>query len=249
MTPGELHNINRAETDFWWYRGMRAIVRVMIASLRLPASAKGLDAGCGTGFNCLLWEREHAIQMYGVDLATLAIRYCREKSFTRSVAASVTALPFATGFFDLVTSLDVLSHIPLGQDESALHEFARVLRPGGSLLIRVPAFRVLRSRHSEFIAETHRYRAAELKEKVSAAGCEVVRWTYANAFLSPLALLKFRLLENLRRGQPHSGVEELPPLWLNRLFLLVLELEAWLIGRGVGFAFGQSLIVVAQKRA
>ncbi len=260
MTPEELHNIFKSESEFWWYRGMRAITAALLDPWLAAKSAgdalAGLDAGCGTGFNALQLEKTKGLTLFGVDLAPLGIAYCRKRGFERSAVASITQLPFPDSRFDLVITLDVLSHLPAGDDRRALAEFARVLRPGGIVLIRVPAFRSLRSRHSAFIAETHRYRALELRRMLADAGTDggadsgfdVLDSTYANALLSPIAFLKFRVVENLAKAPASSGVEEMPPRWMNHFLERILRAEAALLRLGMRFPFGQSLIVVARKR-
>ena len=85
--------------------------------------------------------------------------------------------------------------------------------------------------------------------KLAALGCPAKRWTYANCLLSPVALLKFRVWENLRRMPAASGVEELPPAWLNHSLLAMLKFEAALFRAGIRFRFGQSLIVCGRKTA
>ena len=247
MTPEELHNIFRTEEEFWWYQGMRAITRALLEPLPVRQAKRWLEAGCGTGYNALDFERHFGARISGVDLAPLGIRYCRQRRFDRSAVASVMELPFPDDCFDVVTSIDVLPVLPEGGDVRAFREFLRVLRPGGWLFVRAAAFRALRSRHSQYVAEGHRYRARELLGKLSALDCRIVRWTYANSFLSPVALFKFRIWENLRREPPHSGVEKIPPAWLNRTLLGALRLEAQFLRWGFRFLFGQSLIVVAQK--
>ena len=248
MTPEELHNIYRTEAEFWWYSGMRAITEALLDPLLVEAQGSmGLDAGCGTGFNALEIERRYGLQMYGVDLAPLAIEYCRERAFLRSAVASLMNLPFADDLFDAVISLDVLSHLPAGEDNRALKELVRVLRPGGLLALRVPAFRALRSRHSQYIAEHHRYVGSELRRKILALHCTIIKSTYANAFLSPAAFLKFRIWERIVKSPARSGVEQIPAAWLNGLLFAVLKLEAAMLRRGFHFAFGQSLIVLARK--
>ncbi len=247
MTPEELHNIYRAESDFWWYEGMRAITWALLDRLLPSGLARGLDAGCGTGMNAQELERRYKIRMYGVDLAPLGIQYCMKRDFARAAVASVLTLPFADASFDLISSLDVFPVLPPGGDEQALREFRRVLRPDGWLILRVAAFQALRSRHSQYVAERHRYRAGELLGKLAAADFRVVRWTYANSLLAPIAWLKFRIWENLTRQEPRSGVAVTLPLGLNRLLLAALQSEAALIRRGFRFAFGQSLLVAARK--
>ena len=137
--------------------------------------------------------------------------------------------------------------LPEGGDQRAIHEFARVLRPGGLLYLRSAAFNILRSRHSQFVAERRRYRGPEILRMIHAAGLQPVRDSYANFFLSPIALAKFRLWEPLTNAPPQSGVGVIPPAWMNRMLTGVLRLEASLLRRGVRLPFGQSWMVVARK--
>ncbi len=248
MTPEELHNIYRAESEFWWYQGMRSITWALLDPLLPRGLAKGLDAGCGTGMNARAIEERYGVRMRGVDLARLGVEYCYKRGFPRAAVASVTDLPFADHAFDLVSSIDVLQCLLPGGDERALREFHRVLRPGGWLVLRVAAFQALRSRHSQYIAERHRYRAGELLRKLRDARFQVLRWTYVNSFLSPVALVKFRIWENLTKQAPHSGVAANLPPWMNGLLRGVLQSEAALVRSGFRFRFGQSLMAVARKR-
>ena len=249
MTPEEFHNIYRAESEFWWYQGMRAITWALLDPLLPRGLSKGLDGGCGTGMNAQEFEKRYGIRMHGVDLELLGVQYCRKKGLDRSAVASILELPFGDNSFDFLSSMDVFPLLPPGGDDKVLQEFRRVLRPGGWLVLRVAAFRALRSRHSQYVAESHRYRAGELLSKLSAARFEVLRWTYANSFLSPVAWVKFRIWEGLTRQQPHSGVAAKLPPWLNRLLLAVLQSEAALLRSGFRFPFGQSLMAVARKPA
>ena len=247
MTPEELHNIYRAEQEFWWYQGMRAITGALLDPLLPRGLSKGLDAGCGTGMNAQEIEKRYGIRMHGVDLALLGVQYCRKRGLDRSAVASALDLPFGDNTFDFLSSIDVLPVLPPGGDDRALQEFRRVLRPGGWLVLRVAAFHSLRSRHSQYVAERHRYRAGEILGKLAAARFEVLRWSYANSFLSPVAWFKFRVWEHLTRQQPHSGVAAELPSWLNRLLLAILQSEAALLRAGFRFPFGQSLMAVARK--
>ena len=247
MTPEELHNIYRAEPAFWWYEGMRGITWALLDGHLRRGLSSGLDAGCGTGMNALAFEDRYGVRMHGVDLARLGIEYSRKRGLDRSAVASAMALPFADSTFDLVTSMDVFPVLASGDDREALREFWRVLRPGGLLVLRAAAFRSLRSRHSEYAAEKHRYRSGELLRMLADQEFTILRWTYANFFLSPVAWFKFRIWENLTRQEPRSGVAEVLPPWLNRLLLTVMRTESALIRSGFRLPFGQSLMVLACK--
>lgn len=247
ITPEELHNIYAAEERFWWYRGMRAITEAFLEQAPAMRVGRALEAGCGTGYNALELGRRFGCRVYGIDLEPLALAYGRQRKFTTAARASILALPFPDASFDLVSCFDVLPHLPRGEEGEALREFARVLRPGGWLLLRAAAFDALRSRHSQYVGERQRFRAGPLRRALAASGLRPLRWSYVNSILSPVAFLKFRLWEPLRGAPPQSGVAILPPRWLNALLHGVLRCEAAWIRRGLRFPFGQSLLVLAQK--
>jgi ubiquinone/menaquinone biosynthesis C-methylase UbiE len=248
MTPDELHNIFRTEEEFWWYRGMREITRSLLDPVLPRSGGRGLEAGCGTGYNALELGQRYNLRMTAMDLQPLAIQYCRRRGCERSLAASVMELPFPNQHFDFVSSIDVLPVLPAGGDARALGEFHRVLKPGGWMVLRVAAFRALRSRHSQYVAERHRYTAREMLALLQRLNLKVRRWTYVNSLLSPVALAKFRVWEPLRRQPPRSGVAQVPAPWLNHLLTGTLQAEAWMLRHGLCFAFGQSWMAVAQKQ-
>ncbi|HWP83794.1 MAG TPA: class I SAM-dependent methyltransferase [Terriglobia bacterium] len=248
MTPEELHNIYAAEESFWWYQGMRAITHAVLDREPAIRAGTGLDAGCGTGYNAVEMANRFGCKMYGLDLERLALGYARRRGLARAVQGSILELPFAAESFDLLTSFDVLPHLARGQEAIALAEFSRVLRPGGWLLLRVAAFDLLRSRHSQFVSERQRFRAGTLLRSLRQASLAPVHWTYANSLLSPVAFFKFRVWEPLRGAPPASGVAAALPAWLNRSLRWILRCEARYIRRGWRFVFGQSLLVLARKQ-
>ena len=247
MNPEELHNIFRAEERFWWYAGMRAITAAVLDTGLAGRGRRGIDVGCGTGYNAILFENQYGFQMYGIDLEPLGVSYCRKKGLQRSLVASILDLPFPDQSFEFVTTFDVISEFDAGNRRRALLELLRILAPGGTLLVRVPALRAFRSRHSQWVSDVHRYRFAELAQMLEGQNCRVVRWTYANFFLAPVAWLKFRVWESIRSEEPKSGVITTPPNWLNSLLTSVLTMEAVLIRRGLRLPFGLSLFLVLQK--
>jgi SAM-dependent methyltransferase len=247
MNPAEFANIARSEKDFWWYRGMREILFRMLDPLlggRRPRLA--LEAGCGTGYFSRLLQMERGWPVVPVDIAGEGLRYAREIGVRRLAQADISRLPFASGAFDLVLSLDVLPHFERGEEQGAIAEFARVLAPGGLVAVRAAALDVLRSRHSEFAAERQRFTVPALSKALERAGVRVLRATYANTLLMPVALAKFRLWEPLLRRPAASGVGPVAP-WLDALLYRALAAEAAWIGAGRGFPLGQSLILVGEK--
>ena len=127
----------RAEQSHWWYQGMAALTRSVLEIFYAPGSGLTiLDAGCGTGGGLLFLSRYGSVT--GLDISAHALCFCAERECTKVTRASVMALPFREKSFDLVTSFDILYFEGI-DDQTALRETARVLRPGGRLLIRVPA--------------------------------------------------------------------------------------------------------------
>jgi SAM-dependent methyltransferase len=248
MNPAEFAHIAAAEQTFWWYRGMRRILfRMLDPVVRARRIDRVLDGGCGTGYMARLLEQRYGWRLYAVDHGFQGLQFGRALGLERLAQADVAALPFPSGAFQAVVSLDVVVHFPRGEESSAFEEFARVLLPRGLLVLRVAALDALRSRHSEFIFERQRFTRGRLVRAVERHGFRLVRVTYANSLLLPVALAKFRLWEPLRRRPPASGVGGLPG-WLDRLLYCPLAWEARWIGAGGSFPLGQSLILMAERR-
>jgi SAM-dependent methyltransferase len=249
MNPAEFANIANSEKDFWWYRGMRAILfRMLEPHLAGRKLARVLEAGCGTGYFSYLLQTERRWPVTPVDIGWEGLRRARSMGVERAVQANVMSLPFASGVFDLALSIDVLPHLVRGEDQRGVDELGRVVARGGLVLIRAAALDILRSRHSEFVYERQRFTRARLTALAENAGIRVLRCTYANSLLLPVALAKFRIWEPLTRQAPGSGVEPVAG-WLDRILYGALAAEAAWIGAGRNLPIGQSLILIGEKRA
>ena len=247
MNPAEFANIARSEDQFWWYRGMRKIMfRMLDPFARARKMDRVLEAGCGTGHFALAVQQRYGWPVYPIDLGGEGIEYGRSLGVERLAQADIQAVPFAASVFDAVLSMDVIVHLPRGDEAKPMREFARVLRPGGLAVIRVSALDALRSRHSEFVLERQRFTKSRLVQLASECGFRVLRVTYANSLLSPMAFAKFRIWEPLSNAPPASGVEPISP-WMDKLFYANLALESLWIGSGGSFHIGQSLILIAER--
>lgn len=270
MNLDEYARMFAAEDTHWWYVGMRDTTLGLLnghlepggrlsplgdlASLPVspleaaqagkPAPLRILDAGCGTGG--LLTHLAQRGQAVGIDLSPLGLSFARQRGLPSLSQASVERLPFADAAFDLITCMDVLYHLQVHEDVAALREFHRVLRPGGYLLVKVPAFEALRGRHDQTVHTRHRYTLAELRVKLQITGFRVERATYANTLLLPLAAAK-RLLEHVLplASEGESDVQ-MPAPWLNRLLTGVMQVEARLV-RQVDLPIGVSAIALARR--
>jgi SAM-dependent methyltransferase len=231
---------HQAEDRHWWYRGRRTVLERVIAQLRLPARSRILDAGCGSGRNMVDLARHGVVT--GIELSDTSVALARARDCGEVIAGSVLEMPFAADSFDLAASLDVIEH--LEDDLAALRELRRVVAPGGSLLVTVPAYQWLWSGHDEINHHHRRYTRSGLLRVAREAGWEPVRTSYFNSLLLPAAIA-LRLLDRFSTKTTESSLDLwIPPPALNWLLERPLALEAALIGRGRRIPAGLSLLVV-----
>jgi len=247
MNPAEFANIAAAERDLWWYRGMRDILFGMLDPIAKQRHfERVLEAGCGTGYLSRLLRGRYEWNIVPLDADADGLQYARQAGTRSLVQGNIAALPFASASFDALLSIDVVPHLERGCEQATFDEFARVLRPGGLLVLRAAALDLLHSRHSEFVREKQRFTRSQLTDALELAGFRIEHSTYANSLLLPVALFKFRVWEPLTRQKPQSGVQHVPK-WLDQLLYLPLRAEAGWISRGGSLPIGQSVVLVAYK--
>ena len=235
----------RTEQSHWWYQGMAAITTKVLKRFYAPGAGLAiLDAGCGTGGGLLFLSWYGSVT--GIDLSDHALGFCAERGCREVTRASVMALPFREESFDLVTSFDILYFEGI-DDKTALQETERVLRPGGRLMIRVPAFDWLRGTHDAKVSTAHRYTSKELSGKLKTGGFEVEFMSYANMILFPLALLK-RFFERWQLTPQQDSDIAVNVGAFSSFLRSCLVLESRLI-RFWRLPFGLSVVAVAKKNS
>lgn len=232
----------RVEDHHWWYAGLRAMLRQFWQRHVTAAGPRVLDAGCGTGANLL--EAGRWATALGIDLSPDAVRFCRKRGLTRTAVGSTEQLPFPDDHFDVVLSMDVVQHQAIRDKMAPLYEIHRVLRPGGLLLINLPAYQWLHSSHDVAVHQDRRFTKRELLRMLRAAGFQPVRATYWNAFLfTPAAVV--RLWRKLHPPEQSDLVKTPGPL-VRALFRVLLAIERRLI-RACPLPFGLSVFAAARK--
>lgn len=229
-----------AELDeqHWWYRARRDILSDLIGrKIALPADARILEIGCGTGHNLAMlgaFGRVDAIEVDG------AARDIASRRLGRAVMNA--PLPALTGVedgaYDLVAILDVLEHVE--EDRAALEGMARKLKPGGRILVTVPAHPWMWSAHDVVNHHKRRYTRGTLKAVVGEAGLKLEMLSWFNSLLFPLAA-GARVAGRLT-GKEDSD-DKLPPRPVNALFEKIFGLERYALGR-LPFPPGVSLAAI-----
>jgi SAM-dependent methyltransferase len=236
VETGELEAMLALDERHWWYRGRRRMLDALLAGLDLRAGGSVLDAGCGSGRT--LDQLARFGDPHGVELNPIALSAARARGHAVR-GAPVEAIPHPEASFDLVTCLDVIEHTD--DDAVALRELRRVTRPGGRLVVSVPAHPRLWSRHDEVNGHRRRYTRRSLRAAAEPAGWHVERMTGFNVFyLAPAALVRI-----VRRDGREGGSElELTPPRLDSLLELPLRAEAALVRRGANLPPGLTLMAV-----
>jgi SAM-dependent methyltransferase len=184
-----------------------------------------------------------ALHLAGLEYFPDAARRAGGKSGAEVLAGSINALPYADASFDAVTSLDVLCHMAVDQP-AALREVLRVLRPGGMVVMNLPALPWLRSAHDSRVHTARRYTRASARAAFAEAGFTRIRVRYWNSLLLPLMIIQRKILA--RDADAPSDVTHFKP-WLNQTLFAVTEVERMLAAPGIPFSLGGSVIVTANR--
>ena len=258
MRTEDYEIMHALESDYWWFVGMREVTGALMGRHVAFRPQRILDIGCGTGINLLWMSRLHRPeQVVGCDFSQTALGLCRRTLRSSAAGAGISLargdirrLPFAAKSFDLVTTSEVLDILAPGEDEAALADIHRVLRPGGMAFVRVPAYQWLLSSHDTLFETRHRYSAGEIRRKMEAAGFRIRAVTYANTLLFPLAMTQRLLRKWFGVAGEKTDTQPWPGwlAWLDTLFRACLSAEAALLRRGWELPFGLSAICIGARR-
>ena len=243
----------KLEHDHFWFVSRRRIfTQLLDAVLGAPESATGtarepmLDIGCGAGGMMGMLARYGDV--VGLDVDREYLVYCRERGFANVLCGSGYELPFPDGKFALVSLFDTLEHIP--EEVQALREVRRVLKPGGRVLISVPAYQWLWSQNDRIAHHCRRYTRGRLRKALEDVGLVVERVSHFNTWLLPM-IVPAVLLQKLREklGLLPDGYNNMSvplPGPLNRLFAAVMSSERHLLRR-FDLPVGHSALALARR--
>ena len=233
------------EDKHWWFIARRQILEKVICRLNLPKNPQILEAGCGTGGNLQMLSRYG--QVSAMELDEIACQLANQRQVTHVKPGSLPDnIPF-TSYYDLILILDVIEH--LDDDLSALEALYYKLKPGGYLLVTVPAYKFLWSEHDEINHHKRRYQLKALKQVVKKAGYEVDYGSYFNTFLFPLVAI-VRGLAKLKPKQNNNQISSdlvVPSKSVNQILKWLFASERYLIDKFT-LPFGVSILLLAKKQ-
>ncbi|NJD07396.1 MAG: class I SAM-dependent methyltransferase [Methylococcaceae bacterium] len=240
MDPSAYREMAETQDRHWWFRGRREVLANLIGRLGLPTDAQILEIGAGTGGNLDMLAAFGSVSALEMD------QYAREFA-TAKTGGSVDIrdgrlpdrIPFENSRYDLVCLFDVLEHVD--DDRAALAAIRPLVKPGGHLLLTVPAYRWLWGKHDEKLHHQRRYTAKELARRAIETGWTVRKLSYFNTLLFPLAAVG-RLADKLNPGGEALG-SSTPAPFVNELLFRLFSAEQYLLPR-LDLPFGVSLVAL-----
>lgn len=249
MNTAEYEQMYHLEDSYWWYVGRHCLVESILRSRfgapnPLAISERSiLDVGCGTGAmsaRLVKWGK-----LVSADFSPLALEFSQRRGLSKLVRADAMKLPLADAQFDVLIAMDMLEHLP--DDDAALSEFYRVLKPGGMLIATVPAYPHLWSEHDVAAMHFRRYLRPQLGERVRAAGFHIEKLTFTMTTLYPVVALQRRISARkpIDAENPKTSIPRFPaPVNFGLKKLLAVENS---VAQKVDLPFGVTLLTIAKK--
>jgi SAM-dependent methyltransferase len=244
MDPSTYAVEAEVEASHWWFVVRRRLIAHTIARARISPNAHVLDIGTSTGTNLRLLKALGFSNRCGLDLSDDAIRWCAEKGLGHVEQGDVCNLPFNDGEFHLVLATDIIEHVD--DDMRAITEIRRVLAPGGTAIISVPAFQSLWGLQDEVAHHMRRYQKKALLDLIRRGGLVSQESFYFN-YLLFIPIWAARQLIDLFHIQLDSENQVNTPL-LNRLLTWIFTLDV-ATARIVHPPFGVSIMAVTTRGA
>jgi len=235
------------EDRHWWFVGRRAVICALLDRIDLPERATILEAGCGTGGNLYMLSERGTVSAF--EPHGEAREFAADKVLAAVLGGSLPSeVPFEPGSFDLVAAFDVLEHVEA--DGPALAALVSMARPGGWVLVTVPAIQRLWGSHDRRLHHVRRYDPTRLRRLATDAGAEIAYSTWFNTLLAPLAMT-YRVAERIV-GRDLGDQERMPPAPINRVLAWAFGLERHVVGRiplPIGLSIGMVLRRPAEEEA
>ena len=243
MDRAVFERLDALEGEHWWFAARRTILGGVLERLSRRtgvANPRILEAGCGTGGNLAMLNALGTVEAFEHDEAALAVARGKAPDLRLQQGTLPHALPARSRPYDFIVAFDVIEHVE--RDRESLAALRTRLKPGGALVMTVPAWPMLWSRHDETHHHFRRYTPAHLRAELEAAGYAVEHLGCYNALLFP-AVVAMRALK--RWTGREDADDAMPSPLVNRILRHVFAFERHWVGR-IPMPFGVSLIAVAR---
>jgi predicted TPR repeat methyltransferase len=243
MDINEYANIYKNETTYWWYLVLHQLVDSVVRKKAVGKKLHILDAGCGTGRMMQILQKYGDVD--GLDYSEEAIRFTKERGLAQTIRDDLNTWE-SQEKYDLIVSLDVLYHSGIKDDISVIRQFYKTLEAGGTLILNLAAFNILKRQHDAIVYTQRRYLKKILVKELENIGFKVERASYRMPHLFFIILLL-----KLIKGKKELSIAETDlnkiPRWLNQFLYFCGSLENKWLTIGGRFPVGSSLFIVAGK--
>ena len=241
MNPDEYQNMLKCQESHWWFRARRNILKAIINKF-CPLTNEILEIGSGTGANSII------LQEFGNLSAIEPYPYARDelKKILKNSQILAGKLPDDLNLekkFDLICLFDVLEHVK--EDQKSLEVIKKHLNKDGNLILTIPAFEFLFSKHDMNLHHFRRYNKKQITKLLENANYEIEFITYFNFFLFPLALISRILLKIFPNSKPQ---DQIPSSIINSIFFKIFNCEKFFLKNKINFPFGLSIVVIARHK-
>lgn len=224
----------------FYYAGKHTLVESLMKKANVPANAKILDVGCGTGSDLKILEKFGDVTVLDIDQPSLDMI---DEKYDK-ICADLTKVDLPTEKFDIVIAFDVLEHVE--DHAKAAKNLQNSLKKGGKFIGSVPAYQFLYSRHDELLAHFRRYTRSSFNKLIEETGLQKKSSGYWMSILFPVAAM-IRLMKKQTHEQ-QTDIQTLPKP-INSIFAGILKLEAILgTSKFFRFPFGLTTWCIAEKK-
>lgn len=232
----------KTQNTHWWFVGRRNILLSLLEHASIK-KGKVLDIGCGMGV--MLQALEQFGDVYGTDFEDISVEYCRSSFGAGKIAKGSLPdnIPFDNNTFSLITCLDVIEHIE--DDAGSISKIYDLLEPGGTAMIAVPALKCMWGYNDVMSHHKRRYNKKELLDKISKTKFEVVKCSYFNFLLFPMAFIVRKVKAALHIEKPDLEVAGKQSI-VNTILTKLFTFEKFLLSKG-DLPYGVSLVAIVKK--
>ncbi len=245
MNRLEYINMYQQETSYWWYRTLHQLVKEYVLKNTKNRSDKIFDAGCGTGR--ILEILNEFGNSSGIDYSEEAISFARQRGLRNIEHGDLNTYSFEPNSLDVIISLDVLYHKGIQDDLKVVGKFHEALKPGGILILNLPAFESLRRSHDVVVHTRKRYHKSEFVNELNQLGFSIEKASYRLPYIYAVIRLE-KILARKKNKNKGSDLQTLPS-WLNGLLYAIGTIENKTLIAGLNLPVGSSLFIVAKKQS